>query len=74
MTKENIRTLQDLLAKSAELYGDKAFLKEKKGREVIETSFSQLCEKAKRVGSFIMLQREAYRWFLNSMCPGTVPY
>lgn len=58
MTKENIRTLQDLLAKSAELYGDKVFLKEKKGREVIETSFSQLCEKAKRVGSFIMKQAQ----------------
>lgn len=58
MTKENIKTLQDLLAKSAELYGDKAFLKEKKGREVIETSFSQLCERAKRVGSFIMKQAQ----------------
>lgn len=53
MTKENMKTLQDLLAKSAELYGDKAFLKEKQGKNVIETSFSQLCERAKRVGSFV---------------------
>lgn len=53
MTKENIKTLQDLIAKSAELYGDKAFLREKKGKDIIETSFIQLCEKAKRVGSFV---------------------
>ncbi len=53
MTKENIKTLQDLLVKSAELYGGKAFLKERKGKEVIETSFRQLCERAKRLSSFV---------------------
>lgn len=53
MIKENIKTLQDLLLKSAEIFGDRAFLKEKKGKNVIETSFRQLCERSKRVGSFL---------------------
>ncbi len=53
MTKENIKTLQDLISKSAELYRDKAFLREKKGKDIIETSFIQLCERVKRVGSFV---------------------
>ncbi len=53
MIKENVKTLQDLVAESAVLYGDKAFLKEKKGKNVIETSFSQICERAKKIGSFV---------------------
>ncbi|MCM1133854.1 MAG: AMP-binding protein [Ruminococcus flavefaciens] len=53
MTRENIKTLQDLLVKSAEIFGDKAFLKEKKGKNVIETSFSQLCDRSRRVSSFL---------------------
>lgn len=58
MNKNNIKTLQDLLVKSAECYGDKAFLKEKKGKEIIETSFNQLCERSRRVSSFLAEKSE----------------
>lgn len=53
MNKNNVKTLQDLVVKSAECYGNKTFIKEKKGKDVIETSFNQLCENSKRVSNFL---------------------
>ncbi|MDE5853618.1 MAG: AMP-binding protein [Ruminococcus sp.] len=53
MNKTDVKTLQDLIIKSAECYGNKTFIKEKKGNNVIETSFNQLCENSKRVSSFL---------------------
>lgn len=53
MDKSAVKTLQDLITESAKCYGDKTFLKEKIGKDIVETSFSQLCENSKRVGKFL---------------------
>lgn len=53
MDKTGVKTLQDLIIKSAECYGDRTFLKEKKGRDITETSFRELCENSKKVSSFL---------------------
>ena len=43
----------DLIAEAAECYGDKPFLKERKGKDVVETSFNELYVNSKRVNSFL---------------------
>lgn len=53
MDKSSVKTLRDLVLRAAELQDEKAFIREKKGREVVETSFAGFCEQCKRVSSFL---------------------
>lgn len=53
MDKAKTRTLQELIINAAEEYGDKAFIREKNGKEDADTSFSQLCESCRRLSSFL---------------------
>lgn len=53
MDKSTVKTLQDLVVQSAECFGDKTFLKEKKGKNIIETSHRQLLEDSRKVGKFL---------------------
>lgn len=54
MDKKNVKTLQDLLKGAADDYGDKVFLKEKKGKEIVEKSFVQLYDDSRRLAGHIM--------------------
>lgn len=53
MEKSTIKTLQDLVSTAAELYGDKTFFREKNGKDNRDTSFSTLCQNAKKVSHFL---------------------
>lgn len=53
MEKNAVKTLQDLVRLSAAEYGSKAYMKEKDGKDIVETSFTQLYENSRRVASFI---------------------
>lgn len=54
MNKNNVKTLQALILKAAELYGDKVFMKEKSGKDTAETSFNQLLENSRKTAAFLM--------------------
>ena len=53
MDKNQIKTLQDLIRNADECHGDAVFIKEKDGKEVVETTFSQFFENSRRVASFL---------------------
>ncbi len=54
MEKSLGKTLQDLVAKAAACYGDKPYLREKRGKEIVDTSFAQLYENCRKVSSFLL--------------------
>ncbi len=53
MEKSDIKTLQDLLAHAENSFGDAPFLKEKALGGIVETSFRQMAENARKIGSFL---------------------
>lgn len=53
MNKASVKTLQDLVRLSAEEFGDKTFIKEKGGNDIVETSFCKLFENSRKVASFL---------------------
>lgn len=53
MNRETIKTLQDLVFRAAETYGDAVFLKEKKKNQVVEKTFRQLAEDVRRMAGFL---------------------
>lgn len=53
MDKNKVKTLRDLIIEAAECYGDKTFMKERNGKNVVETSFNELYAGSKCVNSFI---------------------
>lgn len=53
MDKSKIKTLQDLLRESANEYGDRTFLKEKKGKDISEKSFKELYEDSCRLAGYL---------------------
>ena len=53
MNKENVKNLADLIKQSAAEYGEKAFIKEKSGKDIDEVSFEKFYENAKRVNAFL---------------------
>lgn len=52
-TVTNVKTLQELILRSAECYGDKVFLKEKAGKDTKETTFLQLQQNCRRIVTFL---------------------
>lgn len=58
MDKNSVKTLCDLIAKSAECYGDKTYLKEKRGNDIIEKTFNQLYHDCMCMNSFISSRAE----------------
>ncbi len=59
MDKHKIKTLQDLITAAAKEYGDKIFLKEKHGKDVIEKSFNTFCEDVQRMTAFVSSKRSS---------------
>ncbi len=53
MEKHQIKTLQDLVRNSNESHGEAIFIKEKDGKDIAETTFSQFYENIRRVASFL---------------------
>ncbi|MGN1403814.1 MAG: AMP-binding protein [Ruminococcus sp.] len=53
MDKTLVKTLQDLIVQSAACYGEKTFLIEKAGKEDAETTYVQLYENCRKLGSFL---------------------
>ncbi|MGN0666665.1 MAG: AMP-binding protein [Huintestinicola sp.] len=53
MEKSSVKTLQDLIRTAASEYGDKTFMKEKSGSEILETSFNTLYENTRRIASYV---------------------
>lgn len=53
MEKNAIKTLQDLVRHGAESFGDLEFIREKAGKEIIDTSFAKFFENSRRVASFL---------------------
>ncbi len=53
MDKSSILTLQDLVVNAAQSYKDIAFIKEKDGKEIVETSFADFLCNSKKVASYL---------------------
>lgn len=53
MDKTAIKTLQDLVKHAAESFGANAFIKEKDGKEIAETSFEKFFENSRRVSKYL---------------------
>lgn len=53
MNKKNIKTLQDLVIAAADEYGNKIFIKEKSGNQVIEKSFREFCYDVQKMTGFV---------------------
>ncbi len=53
MDKTSIKTLQDLVKHAAESFGANAFIKEKDGKDIAETSFEKFFENSKRVSTYL---------------------
>lgn len=53
MDKASVKTLSDLVRISAAEYGDKTFIKEKAGKEVLEKSFNTIYENCRKVSAFL---------------------
>lgn len=70
MTRENTKTLQDLILNAASEHGDKPFMREKAGKNDVDTSFAQLAENAKRVTTFLD-EREEGKHFHAAVIGGT---
>lgn len=53
MDKSKVKTLRDLIFESAACYGDKVFMKERAGSDVIEHSYNELRDDSLRLVSFL---------------------
>ncbi|MBQ7875851.1 MAG: AMP-binding protein [Clostridia bacterium] len=53
MDKSLIKTLSDLVRLSAEEFGDKAYIKEKSGKDIVEYSHAKLYSDARKIASYI---------------------
>lgn len=58
MDKNKIKTLRDLVCGAAAEYGDKIFIKEKKGAELSEKSFSDFYGDVRRAAGFVLSKSE----------------
>lgn len=53
MDKNNIKTLQELVNASAEEYGDKVFVTEKAGKELVNKTFNQFRDDVKKLMAYV---------------------
>ena len=58
MDKSKITNLQELVFESAQCYGDAVYVKEKKGKEVVEKTFNQFYTDCRKLGSFVVEKLE----------------
>ena len=70
MDKAKVKTLQDLIVEAAASYGDKTFMREKNGNDDADTSYSQLYENCRRLGTFLA-ERSGGEHFHAAVIGGT---
>ncbi len=58
MNLETIKTLRDLVERSAELYGDKTYIKEKSGKEVVEKSFNNFLCDTRKIADYLLTEND----------------
>ncbi len=58
MNRDTVKNLRDLIERAAALYGDKTFVKEKAGKEVVEKSFNDMVNDSKRISNFLLSENE----------------
>ena len=58
MNKNTVKTLRDLVERSAALYGDKTFIKEKAGKDIVEKSFNTAIADIKRISNYLLSNNE----------------
>ncbi len=61
MDKAKVRTLQDLITEAAAEYGTLPLVREKKGKEIVDTSFVDLLVNAKKVNAYVSAQARGER-------------
>lgn len=54
MNKTTIKTLRDLMTRSAELYTDMIFVKEKAGKEISEKTFQDMCHDSLSISNYLL--------------------
>ncbi len=58
MTIETIKTLRDLVERSAQLYSDKTYIKEKAGKEVVEKSFNNFLNDTRSLANYLLSEND----------------
>lgn len=58
MNKTNVKTLRDLYERSAELYGDGIFLKEKNGKEITEKTFNDFRTDCHKLANYLLTETD----------------
>ncbi len=58
MNREIVKTLRDLVERSAALYGDKTYIKEKSGKDVIEKSFNDMLNNSRSISSYLLSEND----------------
>lgn len=59
MDKNKVKTLQELVSTAGEEYGDKVFVSEKKGRDVVNKTFSEFCTDVKKMTAWVNSVRKS---------------
>ena len=57
MEKSNVNTLRDLVEQAAAEYGDKTFLKEKAGKEIVEKTFNDMLCDTRKVSRYLLTEK-----------------
>ncbi len=57
MEKNNVNTLRDLVEQAAAEHGDKTFLKEKAGKEIVEKTFNNMLCDTKKLSSYFLTEK-----------------
>lgn len=58
MNRETVKTLRDLVERAAALYGDKTYMKEKSGKDVIEKSFNDMLNNSRSISNYLLSNNE----------------
>ena len=58
MEKINVNTLRDLVEQAAAEYGDKTFLKEKAGKDIVEKSFNDMLRDTRKVSRYLLTENK----------------
>ena len=54
MEKSSINNLRDLVEQAAKEYGDKIFLKEKAGKDIVEKTFNDMLRDTRKVSNYLL--------------------
>ncbi|MBQ8613503.1 MAG: AMP-binding protein [Ruminiclostridium sp.] len=58
MNRDTVKSLRDLVERAAALYGNKTFVKEKAGKDIVEKSFNDMLNDSKRISNFLLSEND----------------